>query len=198
MFLASEAFVPAKFLISEFLRQYGRIREGNEMFKELLQESILRKVEGEASKPLWDPYMPIEQAILRDLGKPYDTFLPQTWARQSYSGYALILIATSRLLRQDLQSLWYKITSLIFHEFVPVREYQILLWNNRMGTMIQKMVPRPQSWKKLREEVNSQSPISGVFAHMKHWLPYFLLVYPHRFSASIALSLVDMVVKASR
>jgi hypothetical protein len=110
----------------------------------------------------------------------------------------MILIAANRLLKQDLQSLWYEITSLIFHEFVPVREYQILLWRNRTGVMVQKMLPRPQSWAKLREEANTQSSISRVFAHMEHWLPYFLLVYPHRFSASKVLSLVDMVGKASR
>ena len=198
LFLASEAFVPAKFLISEFLRQHGQVRNGDKMFEKLLQETIVRKVKGATSRPLWDPYMPTEQAMLRDLGKPYDTFLPQPWPSQSYSGYSLILIATNRLLKQDLKSLWYKITSLIFHEFVPVHEYQILLWRNRTGTMVQKMMPHPQSWAKLREEANSQTQIPRVFAHMEHWLPYFLLVYPHRFSASRVLSLVDMVGKASR
>lgn len=197
MLLASEAFVPYKFLVSEFLRQHGRIREGNEIFKKLLQESILRKIEGLTNRPLWDPYMPIEQAILRDLGKPYDTFLPKTWARQSYCGYALILTAASRLLRQDLQLLWHKITSLVFHEFMPKKEYQILLWNNRVGTMVMKMVPHRESWSKLCKEASSQSEIPKAFSKMEYWLPYFLLVYPHRFNASIVLSLVSSKGKAT-
>jgi hypothetical protein len=198
MFLASEAFVPAKFLISEFLRQHGQVREGNEMFKKLLQESILRKVEDATSRPLWDPYIPMEEAILRDLGKPYDTFLPQTWARQSHSGYALILVAAKRLLRQDLQSLWYKITSLIFHEFVPVREYEILIWKNRKGTMVLKMVPRPESWRKLCKESEDTTKMPRAFAQIQHWLPYFLLVYPHRFSADRILAIVEAVGRSSK
>lgn len=191
MFLASEAFVPYKFLVSEFLRQHGRIREGNKIFKKLLQESILRKIEGLTNKPLWDPYMPIEQAILRDLGKPYDIFLPKTWAHQSYCGYAMILIAANRLLRQDLQLLWHRITSLVFHEFIPKKEYQILFWNNRVGTMFLKMVPRRESWNKLCKEATSQSKIPKAFSKIEYWLPYFLLVYPHRFNASIVLSLLN-------
>jgi len=198
MFLASEAFVPAKFLVSEFLRHNGRIPEGNKIFKKLLQESILRKVEGETSRPLWDPYMPIEQAILRDIGKPQDIFLPKTWARQSYSGYTLILISASRLLKQDLQLLWYKITSLIFHEFVPVCKYQFLLWNNRNGQMFLKMLPRPERWSNLYKEANSHIKKTGVFNHFEHWLPYFLLVYPHRFNVNMVLSLVKMIGRNSK
>jgi len=50
--ISSEAFVPAIFLISEFLRQNGQVRKGDDIFKKLLQESILRKVKGATIRPL--------------------------------------------------------------------------------------------------------------------------------------------------
>jgi hypothetical protein len=195
--LASEAFVPAKFLISEFLRHNGHVREGNKMFSELLSESVFRKLSDRAQRPLWDPYMSLEEAVLRDLGKPHDVFLPRTWQRNSYTCYALILVAASRLLRQDLESLWYPITSLVFQEFVPVREYQILLWQNQTGTTVQKMVPRPSSWGKLCKEARDTTNMPRAFVQMQHWLPYFLLVYPHRFAACRVLPLVEGVRRGS-
>lgn len=191
--LPSEACVPAKFFISEFLRYNGHIVESDKLFKQLLRESVLRKIESKNIRPLWDPYMQVEEAILRDLGKPHDLFMPRTWGRNSYTGYSLILIAASRLMKSELKTLWHHITSLIFHEFRPVSKYKFLLWNNSKGTMIQRMVHRPTKWPDLRNKSTKKRDIPKLFKMRPHWLPYFLLVYPHRFYPDIVLALTQLI-----
>ncbi|MCK4815231.1 hypothetical protein KA005_05640 [bacterium] len=193
--LPAESFVPARFLESEFLRNNGHIRLGDAIFLNLLKHCVLRKQDNKYAKPLWDPYLPIEEAILRDLGKQSDSPLPESWKRNSHTAHSLILIAATRLLRLDLEALWHPITSLHLNEFVPDQVYCGLLWQNRKGVLVQKMVSRPQSWTDLRKEACNSKKLPNAFAKMIHWLPYYFLVYPHRFNPRAVLALCDAIHK---
>jgi hypothetical protein len=187
--LPAESFVPTLFLASEYLRHNGHIVPGNTIFVELLKHCILRKQANRSLRPLWGPYPPIEEVILRDLGKAQSDMIEEKPNLTTYTTHALILIAASRLLRQDLESLWYSITSLHLSEFVANKAWHMLLWRNKKGVLIQKMVPRPQSWQDLCKEANNRPKMPRFFAKMVHWLPYYLMVYPHRFSPGPVLAL---------
>ena len=191
--LPAESFVPARFMTSEFLRNNGHIREGDAIFLELLKHCVLRKQDNKHVRPLWGPYLSIEEVILRDLGKQSDSLLPESWKRNSHTVHSLILVAATRLLRQVLGGLWHPITSLHLNEFVPDQVFSGLLWRNRKGVMIQKMVSRPQSWTDLQKEAISSKKMPNAFTKMIHWLPYYFLVYPHRFNPGAVLALCDAI-----
>jgi hypothetical protein len=148
--LPSEGFVPAQFLASEFLRYSGHIGTANAIFKSLLIHSILRKQPGKKFKPLWSPYVPLEEAVLRDLGKEPDHIISESGQIESYTGYPLVLLAAARFLKQDLRDLWYAITSLDFCQYASEHKWQMLLWDNKQtGTLLEKIVPQPQKWGSL-------------------------------------------------
>lgn len=196
--LPAESFVPARFLASEFLRHNGHIGPGDAIFRDLLRHCILRKQDVKGVKPLWGPYLSIEEAIMKDLGERQESLIPERWEHNSYTAYGLILVAASRLLRQDLESLWHPITSLHFNEVVADRAWQMLLWQNKKGTLVEKMVPRPQSWRKLRDEAHNRKKLPRAFTKMIHWLPYYLLVFPHRFNPGPVLALANALGAVSR
>lgn len=191
--IPSESFVPPLFLSCELLRHNGHIKNGDKIFVELLRLSILRKQGKLNIRPLWNPYLPNNKAILLALGKKQDTIYPDSWEYDTYTAFSLILIATKWLLKQELQSMWHHISSLNFHEFIPKSAYQNLLWNNREGKMINRFLPNPQSWKMLLKEAKSTANLPYYFKGYEHWLPYYLIVYPHRFTPGIVLALCDII-----
>lgn len=191
--IPSEAFVPPRFLASIFLRHNGKIKVGEGIFNELLQISILRKQDRTNVRPLWGAYLPMEEAILRDLGKKQEAIFPDCWEVETSTAYSLILIAASRLMKQQLQTLWHDITNLHFSEFVPVKAYESLFRNNKEGKMLQKMACRPQSWEKLLQEAITTAKLPYYFKGYEHWIPYYLMVYPHRFTPSLVLALCEQM-----
>ena len=190
--IPSEAFIPSGFLTSEFLRHNGHIKEGNMKFIELLNISVLRKQGRLNVRPLWSPYLSNEKAVLRDLGKREDSIISDSWEYETYTAWPLILVATNRLLKQELQSLWYHISDLNFCEFVPTSAYKNLLRDNRKGKMVQRYLPQPYSWKKLQQEAKNTANLPYYFKKYEYWLPYYFLVYPHRFTSASVLALCDI------
>jgi len=191
--IPSESFIPPLFLSSVFLRHNGYIKNGDQIFVELLRISILRKQGNLNIRPLRNPYLPNNKAILLDLGKKQESIYPESWEYETYTAFSLILIATNWLLKQELQSMWRYISSLNFHEFVPISVYQNLLWNNREGKMVNRFLQNPQSWKMLLKEAKGTANLPYYFKGYENWLPYYLIVYPHRFTPSIVLALCDII-----
>lgn len=195
--LASEYFVPAYFLISEFLRWHGRISEGDRSFCLLLRTSILRKLPQQGAPPFWHPYVAPEDAALCQLGKPVTDHDDEAWENLSYTAWPLILLAARRGMRQFLSLLWHPITNLQFLEPRPQAEHERLLWRFDSGKMHNHMVRRPTSWSWLRKESSQQGRIPGSLAAVPHWLPYYLLVFPHRFNLGAVLALDDLLTTAT-
>ena len=191
--IPSEAFIPSGFLTSEFLRNNGHIKKGDKLFVDLLNISVLRKQGKLNVRPLWNPYLENDKAILKDLGKKQDSIFSDSWEYDTYTAWPLVLVATNRLLKQELQSIWSYISSLSFHEFVPTSAYKNLLWDNRKGDMVQRILPQPYSWRKLQQEAKSTASLPYYFKKYEHWLPYYFLVYPHRFTPAPVLALCDIM-----
>jgi len=191
--LCSEYFVPHIYLMAEFLRQHGRIKLGEQTFLALLRASVLRKQTHPNRVPLWSPYVPPEEAVLRHLGRETKESLDDVWEKISYTAWALILIAARRGWRQFLAGLWRPITEMEFFEPIPPRAYQRLLWRFENGRMREHMVRRPTSWGELRREASRGGRTPWPYSGLAHWLPYYLMVYPHRFCASFVLGLDDLL-----
>lgn len=188
----SEAFIPASFLASTYLRESGHVKVGENIFSQLLRISILRKQDKSNVAPLWNVYLPLEEAILREQGKEQDAAFPDRWETETSTAYPLILVAATRLMRHQLQSLWYAITRLHFTEFVPCKAYQGLFWRNTKGTMLQKMACQPHSWRDLLQEASASAKLPYYFKGYEHWIPHYLMVYPHRFTPSLILALCGL------
>jgi hypothetical protein len=189
--IPSEAAIPAFFLTSQFFWHGGSVAFGVSLLRRVLAESIFRKRGDLPVLPLWGPYLPLEEAILRDLGQPVDPHDHETWEYHTHTAWPLILIAARRLWRQDLEQLWHSITSLRFTEMVPDRSWETLLWRVAKGTSVQRLVPWPSRWSDLRAEATRSPRPPRWFTGTRHWLPYFLLVYPHRFTSGLVLGLDD-------
>ena len=189
--IPSEAIIPAIFLTSQHLWHSGNIASSDGLFRRLLAESILRKQGNLPVRPLWGPYLQLEEALLRDLGQAVDSHDRETWEYHTHTAWPLILIAARRLWRQDLEQVWHSITSLHFIEVIPDRSWELMLWRVTKGTWAQRMVPQPAKWSELRAEANCAHRLPKWFAGVRHWLPYYLLVYPHRFTPGLVLGLDD-------
>jgi hypothetical protein len=59
--------------------------------------------------------------------------------------------------------------------------------------MVQKMASQPQSWRLLLREATTTGELPYYFKGFEHWLPYYLIVYPHRFSPSLVLALTKRI-----
>jgi hypothetical protein len=188
--LPSEYFVPHVFLMAEFLTRYGHVKLGQQSFLRLLSESVRRK-NRQASTPLWDPYIEPEEAVFRHLGRKTKESAQDVWENLSYTAWPLILIAARRGYRQFLFHHWHAITAIQFQEPIPRRQYQRLLWRFTGGTMRMNMVPRPSSWQLLRSEAAKKGNAPGPLRTYRYWLPYYLIVYPHRFNKGVVLALDD-------
>lgn len=192
--IASEYFVPACYLMTEFLRRYGHVRQGAERFQTLLAHSILRKIP--CDRPaFWHPYVSPEDAVMCQLGKPVPQDGYDAWEKTSYTGWPMILIAVRRGLRQMLTQLWRPITELQFMEARPVKDYEGLFWRFEGGKMHQHQVLRPTSWAWLQEQTQHAHEPPRPTLDNPHWLPYYLLVYPHRFNAGSVLALDDRLTR---
>lgn len=187
--LPSESFIPPLFLAMLFLKYHGEIKLSNRLCQFLLAHAVLRKEKKPNVRPLWGPYLSRQEAILRDLGKRPERNDREAWEQVTITAWPLILVAARRLMRQDLERLWHAITSLHFTEFVPDKAYHRLLWRFENGIMDQMMVARPQSWQDLRKQAGQGGEVPASLKRDLHWLPYYLLVYPHRFNPGPVLLL---------
>jgi len=155
---------------------------------------VLFRSRKQGSHPLWGVYLNPEEAILRHMGR-LDPNGKEAWENHSHTAWPLVLIAVRRLERQFLRQLWYPITSMQFTETIPDIAWQQVLWRIGKGTSYDHMVLRPTKWSELQEEASQKHRLPHVFAGRLHLLPYFLLVYPHRFTPKLVLSLDDALAK---
>ncbi len=193
--VASEYFAPAFYLMTEFLRWNGDVKRGEQRFRTLLSLNVLRKISQDDLPPFWHPYVPPEDAARCQLGLPIEQHRKETWEKLSYTAWPIILIAARRGLRQTLSTLWHTITDLTFLEPRPQKEYEALLWRFEGGTMHQHQVTRPCSWSWLQRQANDHPNLQTGLLQNPYWLPYYLLVYPHRFNARSVLALDDALLE---
>jgi hypothetical protein len=189
--IPSEAIVPALFLASQYLRQNGEIVTGDNLLRRVLVESIMRKRGQRGVRPLWGPYLNLEEAILRDLGRPIDPRDREAWEHRSYTAWPLVLIVARRLERRGLELFWHSITSMHFVETFADQAWRQLLWHVDRGTSQERLVPCPTKWHDLHEEAARSHKLPKWFNKYRHWLPYYLLVYPHRFTPGLVLGFDD-------
>ena len=107
--LPSEYFAPHIYLMAEFLRNAGAVRQGEETFRALLTGSIRRK-QATGEGQFFDPYVSPEDVVFPEHSRPGVCAEPPTWRELSYTGWALVLLAARRGMRHFLDRLWRDIT----------------------------------------------------------------------------------------
>jgi len=110
----------------------------------------------------------------------------------SYSLKPAILMLARRNEKQFLEDRWRFITRVFFNEFVPANPEDAFLWSIPEGSN-HTFEPRyPESWNHLTEEASDISDVPEIFQQNYRFLPFFVLVFPHRANAKLT-TLLDLL-----
>ncbi len=117
----------------------------------------------------------------------------------SYSIAPLIDFLARRWRRQALAALWFGVTRMSLVSYVPATFPEWFRWKSSDGVLDGHLPGEPQSWEVLRNQAESISldELPPTLAKRPAFALWFVLVYPHRFTASIAKLIEDAVWKSS-
>lgn len=147
---------------------------------------------------LLSPYYSIATAInmaLDLLEEPMD----ETFAHKSFMVKPLIDIFVRYEKRKELEGYWREITYIEQEEFVPDELWQHFLWRCDKGENKLAYPDRTQSWKKLADSANKidSNLIPRTIRKHPYFLPFFLLIYPHRINSNY-IKFLDETVKRTK
>jgi hypothetical protein len=105
----------------------------------------------------------------------------------SYMLLPLIDFLARRLRRHELAALWHRVTRISLQEFEPQYPWQSLTWRSNAGMLKSSFAHEPQSWKNLAREAEmcDTSHVPDILKKNPSFLPFFILVFPHRYDRSI-------------
>lgn len=146
--------------------------------------------ETERRRGLPDPYVSVEDALLKPLQATTSPFEPQ-YIGTSYSLEPLVFLLAKRMRRQFIQQVWSDVTRISLAIFRPDSPRDLWQWHNDTGTAEQRYVANPTSWRDLRKA--ALNPESGLIPPLSESYPHLLLVYtlvaPHRLNRSTTVML---------
>jgi hypothetical protein len=149
----------------------------------------------EKRRGLPNPYLDVEQSVRHafGIGEPR----MEGFAGFSYSVWPLIEYLARNWRRQALHGLWRSITRMSMLEYKPTAESEWLRWRSETSLLQNKLPPEPQSWARLLVESESVdcSNVPRLLLDAKSFLPFFLLVFPHRYCSAFQKLLEDTVLE---
>ena len=133
-----------------------------------------------------NPYYSAEDALRVAYG--LETLNEEQFTGFSYSVLTLINFLCSRMRRQALKLLWYRITRLNLSDYQPASAAEWLRWESQDGTLNSHLVDEPQSWEVLRRRADEAATDLLPLTLVKRpaFALWYLLVYPHRFTPAMA------------
>ena len=150
----------------------------------------ISEVNGPKGKGIPNPYYEAEAALRLQLGLGLPT--TETFNGYSYCLEPLILWATRRGMRPQLERFWPDITRLCFADFRPSEKWEIFRWRARTGRLHTKIPNSPQSWPDLIKSADeAPDDIPAVLAAKPEFAIFFAMVFPHRLSSGL-LRAIDL------
>lgn len=153
---------------------------------------------GEAG--MLSPYYNISTAVKLHYENNYglaflDKILVENFTRRSFFMESLITLLAKHGKRTELESRWREITYIWQESFTPNTLWEHFIWENTAGKENSTFPKNPQSWKELTEQANKidMESIPKVLQNHSDFLPFFLLVYPHRVNANYIKFLDDLI-----
>jgi hypothetical protein len=181
--LWGESAVPYLWAAALESEQYGNHRDAEGLI--FLVLSSIVTVNGGKERALPNPYYGPEESMR--LANGLDPTNRETFDKHSYTAEPLIDFLARRLVRQNLASLWDKITRIQFTAFSVRDDWEWFRWRAQHGSLKTTIPGMPQSWKQLLSHATTPSDGLPRLIHSKPgYAVLFSLVYPHRFSCDLA------------
>lgn len=133
------------------------------------------------------PYHSFEECLLRSISDVGDRPLEHFAGRSFGLPLALDWLAR-RNLRNAIESDWKCVTHIGLCEFVPSSSIQLLAARDSDSMLQSWYVAQPQSWRELVASARAlrESALPQVLWRKPEFLPYLGLLFPHRFTSSVA------------
>ena len=107
--------------------------------------------------------------------------------RGSFVLETILHLVTKEELKESVKSFWNPISKFYFEEFKMERAGDFYMWRIPKGKTITKHPPATKKWSELRNEANKlvETSIANALKDYPHYIPLFLIVYPHRLNPNI-------------
>ena len=161
-----------------------------------LLEAVVRKSKTETTEGILpSPYYSETQVLDVVLG--FAAPFGESFVGRSFSMRSLIDAVVRRNQRAALDKPWKDITHIYCVEFKPKYAYDYLSWHiEESGQEDARFFANPQSWAELVRQEDRSSEAPDILSKVPHFLPLFLLVYPHRFCPPIVALADKAILKA--
>lgn len=144
-------------------------------------EFLIKFNGAESDEGVLSPYYGITTAIERKFGLLKEP-LDENFARRSFTMKAIIDLLIRHKRRADVEEYWRDITYIEQEEFLPKETWMHFLWRSKKGKNESNFPVQTQSWSVLEKEAQNINlkNIPRTLQKQKRFLPFFLLLYPHR------------------
>ena len=195
--LVGECDVPAFFELSCALGQLGNVQSA-EVRMLALASTLATVNKRDSLRALPDPYHDVEQ-ILMSWESGDSDLEGEEFAGCSYMLHVVIDWIARRLWRQGLARMWPEITTVQFLEFRPSAPDRYLAPEDDDGILTEWSAGQPQSWAALLASARTKdySVLPPVLRQHRELIPYLPLLFPYRFTATLAAA-VDALTAAPR
>lgn len=158
---------------------------------------VITKLNGrEGQAGIFSPYYNITTVIKNKFGL-LDEPIDENFVGRSFYSKATIDLLARHDRRSDVEKYWRKITHISQEEFLPKENWMHFLWRCDKGESDSSFPKQTQSWKELQEaaiKIN-QEIIPETLKKQLRFLPFFLLLYPHRITSNYIKYLDEAISK---
>jgi hypothetical protein len=182
--LWGEAAIP-QFLSTYFFWRKTDATMVPDLFLEHVLNTVARSNGPRSDSALATPYYEAEDILPRQIKLETDE-LCDSFRGESYTLETLLHIFARLNYRQKTTMLWPDVSRVRFCSFEPDHPWQRYMWRCPSGRTTDRVVPRTQSWRALRNlsEESVGSDVPKLFKQFPIEYLAFLIVFPHRLNAS--------------
>jgi hypothetical protein len=189
LFFWGESSFPYFFNLVKYMEAINELQLANDLLlvitSEIVTQNAPRNNIGYAN-----PYYNVNDVLSAILGLNVSNVELKHFPGSSFTLEPLILMVVRRNARQFLESIWRKITHIHFCRFIPDNFEDIFSWRTEKGLNYSVLPNETQSWKELKELVNSIVNKQNQYdIDYKDYLRYFLIVCPHRINNEVIIIL---------
>jgi hypothetical protein len=180
--LWGESAIPFASMVALELEQQNRGLRAEELLIKFIRQITSENALDGASRGMPNPYYSPEDALRLLTG--VDFLNLENFRGRSYCIETLVQMLARRWRRQGLASLWFSITRIQLCEYAPDNGPEYFRWHSTSGKLKGAFPSEPQSWRELREssERLDRSELPKTLLARPQFAPWFVLVYPHRFT----------------
>jgi hypothetical protein len=173
-----------QFLANNFFRRTFDPSPGTDLLYGSLLQAIV-KLNGEGKGSLPNPYYDAETFLPHLLGLEHEE-LNDSFHRSSYYLEGLLHLFIRANFKQQLRWMFPSITKLGMRHYVPSAPWRYYFWRDRSGKNHHRFLQPPHSWSALKKLAadDAGDDLPPLLKRDPIACLCFLLVYPHRVSAS--------------